>query len=93
MSQNVLCSSKFVQLPKMNELQWTWRIDCEQGLATHKTFQKQVNNVFETIKRMGNPFLDDFPELVTLHNCNCVAESVTLALGTLEETGIKQYQD
>ena len=42
---------------------------------------------------MGNSFLDNFPELVTLNSRNCVDESVALALYTLEDTGIKQYQD
>jgi len=32
----------------------------EQGLSTQKTFQQQVMNLAETIKRMGNPFLDIF---------------------------------
>ena len=42
---------------------------------------------------MGNFFLDDFLELVTLDSRNCVDESVALAMYTLENTGIKQYQD
>jgi len=29
----------------------------EQGLSTQKTFQQQIVNLAETIKRMGNPFL------------------------------------
>jgi len=65
----------------------------EQGLATQKTFQKQVNSLFKTYEKMGNPLLDDFPELVTLNSHNCVDESVAFSLYTLEDTGIKQYQD
>ena len=65
----------------------------EEGLATQKAFQKQVISLLKTFERMGNPFLDDFPELVTLDNRNCVDESVALAMYTLENTGIKQYQD
>ena len=65
----------------------------EQGLAMQKTFQKQVNSLFSSIGRMGNPFVDDFPELVMLDNHNCVDESVTLALYALEDTGKQQYQD
>ena len=53
----------------------------------------QVTSLFKTFERMGNPFLDNFPELVTLNSRNCVDESVALALYTLEDTGIKQYQD
>ena len=65
----------------------------EQGLTTQKTFQKQVNSLFSSTERMGNPFLDDFPELVMLDNRNCVGESVALALYTLEDTGKQPYQD
>ena len=32
----------------------------EQGLLTQKKFQQQVVSLAETIKRMGNPFLDIF---------------------------------
>ncbi|KAI0241548.1 hypothetical protein LSAT2_023844 [Lamellibrachia satsuma] len=42
---------------------------------------------------MGNPFLDHFPDLLTLDSRNCVDESVVAALHTLGETGRKQYQD
>ena len=42
---------------------------------------------------MGNPFLDNFPELVTLDNRNCVDVSVVKALYTLEDTGVKQYKE
>jgi len=46
--------------------------------------------LFCTIERMGDPFLDDFPELVMLDKRNCV---VALSLYSLEETGKQQYQD
>ena len=65
----------------------------EQGLATQKTFQKQVNDLFCTIERMGNPFLDGFPKLVMMGNRNCVDESVALSPYTLEETGKQLCQD
>ena len=64
----------------------------EQGLVAQKIFQ-QVNNLVETINRMGNPFMDDFPELISPDNHNYVDEIIAIALDTLEETGIKQYQD
>ena len=43
--------------------------------------------------RMGNHFLDNFPELVSLANRNCVDESVAIALHSLEDIGCKQYKD
>lgn len=36
---------------------------------------------------MGNPFLDDFEELVTLDSRNCAEKSVVDGLERLEETG------
>ena len=65
----------------------------EQGLASQKTFQRQVDGLCDTIRRMGNPFLDDFPDLVTVDSRNCADESVVAALHTLVDTGKKQYQD
>ena len=59
----------------------------EQGFATQKTFQ-QVRS-----QKMGNPFQDDFPELIELDSRNCVDESVVTALRSLEDKGIRQYQD
>ena len=51
-----------------------------------------MNNLIETIMKMGNPFSDDFPELVKLDNRNCVHESIVNYLCTLEEIDTKQYQ-
>ena len=53
----------------------------------------QVDGLCDTIRRMGNPFLDDFPDLITLDSRNCADESVVAALHTLVDTGKKQYQD
>jgi len=65
----------------------------EQGLSTQKIFQRQVTSLSETIRQMGNPFLDDFPELVTLDSRNCAGESVVATVHTLDDTGKKQCQD
>ena len=64
----------------------------EQGFATQKTFQQQVRSLFQAVKKMGNPFQDDFPELIKLDSRNCVDESVVTALRSLEDKGIRQYQ-
>ena len=42
----------------------------EQGLSGQKTFPGQVSRLSNTIRQMGNPFLDDFPDLVTLYSQN-----------------------
>ena len=53
-----------------------------------KCFHKQVNSLYSTFKKMGNPFLDNFPELVTLDSRNCMDESVVKALNALEDIGM-----
>ena len=62
-------------------------------MAAQKNFQRQVENLYNTMRKMGNPFLDDFPELVTLDSRNCANEAVVNTICTLEDTGRKQYQD
>ena len=42
---------------------------------------------------MGNPFLADFSDLVSLDSRDCADESVTAALYTLEDTGKGQYSN
>ena len=42
---------------------------------------------------MGNPFLDDFPELVTLDSRDCMDDAVVKAVVNLEHLGKMQYQD
>jgi len=65
----------------------------EQGLSSQKNFQRQVLSLSETIRQMGNPFLDDFPDLLTLDSRNCTDESVVVTVRTLEDVGRNQYQD
>ena len=65
----------------------------QSGYAAQKSFHKQVNSLYSTINNMGNPFLDDFPELVTRDSRNCMDELAVNALRTLEYIGTKQYQE
>ena len=51
-----------------------------------------MNNLCDVIKCMGNPFLDDFPELVTLNSRDCVDPEVAESFRGLESTGKVQYQ-
>ena len=69
------------------------RLNHEMGLSAQKTFKKQVNNLVDVIRTMGNPFLDDFPELVTLDSRDCMDDAVAEAVVNLEQLGKKQYQD
>ena len=65
----------------------------EMGLSAQKTFRKQVNNLVDVMRTMGNPFLDDFPELVTLDSRDCMDDAVAEAVVNLEQLGKTQYQD
>lgn len=40
---------------------------------------------------MGNPFSNDFPELITLDSNNCLPESVSSDRYRMEDEGKKQY--
>ena len=62
----------------------------EQGASTQKTFQRQVDSLSNTIRQMGNPFLDDFSDLVTLDSRNCMDASVVATVRTLKDTDKKQ---
>ena len=62
-------------------------------VSKHRRPSKDVTSISDTIRRMGNPFLDDFPDLATLGSRNCTDESVIEAMRSLEDTGKKQYND
>ena len=63
------------------------------GLSAQKTFKKQVSNLVDVIRRMGNPFLDDFPELVTVDSRDCMDDTVIKAVVNLKQLGKTQYQN
>ena len=64
----------------------------EMGASAQKTFKKQVNHLANVIRRMGNPFLDDFPELITLDSRDCLDDSVAESVFNFQELGKTQYQ-
>ena len=64
----------------------------EMGASAQRTFMKQVNHLANVIRRMGNPFLDDFPELITLDSRDCLDDSVAESVFNLQELGKTQYQ-
>ena len=64
----------------------------EAGRAAQMTFHRQVNSFCEVVRRLGNPFLDDFSELVTIDGRDCVDQSVIESVQKLEEVGQKQYK-
>ena len=79
----MLSGPELIRLQKQFETEYFPDDDQEKGFATQKSFQKQVKSLVQAFKTMGNPFLDDFPELVQLDNRNCTDESVVRALRVL----------
>ena len=65
----------------------------EEGLATQKRFQEQVNSLVCAIENFGNPFEDSGSELLVLNSRICVHESVIEAAQTIEKIAKKQYHD
>ena len=77
----------------LNSEESTDRTNHEMGLSAQKTFKQQVNNLADVIKRMGNPFLDDFPELVTMDSRDCMDDAVAESVINLRQLGKTQYQE
>ncbi|EDO42325.1 predicted protein [Nematostella vectensis] len=67
------------------------RTNHETGLNSQKTFKIQVNNLIDVIRKMGNPFLDNFPELVTLDSRDCMGNEVAETIVNLDALGKSQY--
>ena len=65
----------------------------ETSQAYQRKFQSQVNSLVDTIRNMGNPFVDDFPELITLDSRDCTTPCVTETMQSLEEIGKTQYME
>ena len=63
----------------------------EQSCLTQATFKKQVKSLCEVVSNMGNPFLDDYPEVLVLDSRNCCNEAVTATIQSIEELGKAQY--
>lgn len=63
----------------------------EAGKAAQQNFQRQVASLTDVIRNMGNPFLDDFPELVKLDSRDCMDATVEEAVRSLESIGKDQY--
>ncbi len=69
------------------------RLNHEMGLSAQKTFRKQVKNLVDVMRKMENPFLDDFPELVTLDSRDCADDEVAKAVMNLDTLGQTQYRE
>lgn len=45
------------------------------------------------MRKMGNPFLDDFPELISLDSSDCANDDVAKAVMNLDTLGKTQYKE
>lgn len=59
----------------------------DHGLSHQMKFQRDVISLVKAIKEMGNPFLDDFPELITMDEREPVDEDIIEAIKNLEQIG------
>ncbi len=65
----------------------------EKGLSAQRTFKQQVLALVETIEDMGNPFLDDTPELLSLDNRHIIDESVADSIRSIEALGKEKFRE
>ena len=65
----------------------------QQDQRTQQMLQKQEKSLTETLTRMGNPFLDEFKELVCLDSRNCQGEHALQELNSLEDTEKRRYNN
>ena len=56
----------------------------EEALATQKKFKKQVVSLCATVANIGNPFIDDCPELLALDSRNCASADVVHTVRNIE---------
>lgn len=65
----------------------------DEGFSTQKTFKLDVLSLVEAIKNMGNPFLDQSEELLTLDTGNVLDQSVVETVRTIEALGKEQFKN
>ena len=63
----------------------------EQNPTTQKKFAKDVKALVDTFEEMGNPFLEDNGDLLTLDTKIIMSKEVIQTINTIEKNGQKQY--
>lgn len=64
----------------------------EQGASTQELVKTKVNKLTSIIASMGNPFMGDSQELMTLDTHNCVDKDVINTFRTMDALGREQYK-
>lgn len=65
----------------------------ETGQAFQKTFKTLINSLVDTIRNMGNPFIDYFPELIARDSRDCTTAGVAETMQSLEDIGQTEYKE
>ncbi|KAG0713410.1 hypothetical protein GWK47_016295 [Chionoecetes opilio] len=65
----------------------------EQARSTQESFKKQVVKLTNTMREMGNPFLNNTEELLTLDSHDVLNQSVVNTVRTIETLGKQQFSD
>ncbi len=63
----------------------------EHTPSLQEAFKRQVSSLSEVISNMGNPFMDDCPELLSLDTRNCASDAVLATVNSIEKLGIEKY--
>ena len=63
----------------------------EEGFSIQKSFKEQTLSLINVLNEMGNPFLDDSNELLTLDTRNVLDKSVLNTVQTIYKLGKEQY--
>ena len=65
----------------------------QEGHSAQISFQNQVKNLIKVIESKGNPFLDEFPELIALDTRKVLDSSVSESVRKILEIGRNQYTE
>ncbi len=65
----------------------------EQYVSVQELFKKHVCDFCATISSIGNPFLDDCPELLVLNTRNCASDEVIETVNNIKDLGLSQYKE
>ena len=65
----------------------------EQTAHAQKTFLERINKLFSTINEMGNPFMEETKDLVTLDTKRVAHPSKAEKVATHYETGKKRFDE
>ena len=65
----------------------------QEGHSAQISFQNQVKNLVKEIESKGNPFMDEFPELIALDTRKVFDSSVSQSIRKILEIGRNQYTE